>query len=189
MAVLVVNDPVRDPAGLLAAGGRPRLGEHQPVGDRFIGVFVAPFAHHIGQIRDAGTEDERQPRGLQRDLVGFGDHPGIGDHGHVGELVGGLERVDDRHHRGGLGLVALERRDGQRESGGVGEQAEGDLRVQTAFLGKSRLTEPVTGIGLEVQCAHVVEHQAGRSQLRRAPRMRPKALAGIQVWRRPAAAA
>ncbi len=35
--------------------------------------------------------------------------PGIGDDGDVGELVGGLEGVDDRQHGGGLGLVALER--------------------------------------------------------------------------------
>ena len=145
--------------------GRPGLGEHQPVGDRLTGVFVAPFAHHIGQVRNAGTEDVGQPRGLQRHLVGFRDHPGISDHGHVGELMCGLEGVDDRHHRGGLGLVALERRDVEREPGGVGEQAQGDLRVQTAFLRESRLAEPVTGIGLEVQCAHVIEHQAGRSQL------------------------
>ena len=33
MAELVVDDPIRDTAGLLAAGGRPRLGQHQPVGD------------------------------------------------------------------------------------------------------------------------------------------------------------
>jgi hypothetical protein len=50
-------------------------------------------------------------------------------------LVSGLERVDDRQHGGGLGLVALERFDGQREPGGIGEQSEGDLGIQAALLG------------------------------------------------------
>ena len=108
VAVLVVHDPIRDPAGLLRAAGRPRLGQHQLIGNSLVGVFVAPFADHVGQKRDAGAQDERQPRGLQRDLVGFRDHAGISDHGDIAELVSGLERVDHRQHRGGLGLVALE---------------------------------------------------------------------------------
>ena len=32
-----------------------------------------------------------------------------------------------------------------------GEQADGDLRFQAAFLGESRLPEPVPLIGLEVE--------------------------------------
>jgi hypothetical protein len=51
-----------------------------------------PFAHHIGQEGNAGTEDVGQPRDLQSDLVGFGDHLGIGNHGHIGEQIGGLGR-------------------------------------------------------------------------------------------------
>jgi hypothetical protein len=98
-------------------------------------VVVAPFAHHIGQERNPGAQDERQPRRLQRDLVGFRDHPGIGDHRHVGEIVGGPEGVDDRHHGGGLGFVALKRGHRQREPRRVGEQPEGDLGFQSAFLG------------------------------------------------------
>jgi hypothetical protein len=33
---------------------------------------------------------------------------GLRDHGHVRQLVGGHERLDDREHGLGLGLVALE---------------------------------------------------------------------------------
>ena len=115
MAELVVDDPIRDTAGLLAAGGRPRLGQHQPVGDLLVGVLGTPLPHHVRHKRDPGAEDERQPRGLQRDLVGFGDHPGISHHRHIGEPVSRLEGVDDRQHSRGLGLVALEGFDGQRE--------------------------------------------------------------------------
>jgi hypothetical protein len=88
MAELVVDDPIRDSAGLVAAGGRPRLGQHQPVGNLLVGVFVAPFPDYIGQQRDPGAKDERQPRGLQGDLVGFGDQPGISNHRHISQVVG-----------------------------------------------------------------------------------------------------
>ena len=55
-----------------------------PFRDRFIGVFGVPFADHVGQERDTGAQDVGQPGGLQRDLVGFGDHPSVGDDGDVG---------------------------------------------------------------------------------------------------------
>src|SRR6476619_4396869 len=51
VAERVVNDTVRDATGLLPTGGWPRLGQHQPVGDRLVGVLIAPLADHIGQIR------------------------------------------------------------------------------------------------------------------------------------------
>ena len=54
MAVLVMNRPVGDPAGLLTTAGRPRLSQHQTVRDGLAGVVVAPFAHHIGQERNPG---------------------------------------------------------------------------------------------------------------------------------------
>ena len=84
-------------------------------------MFVAPFAHDIRQIRDPGAQNVGQSGGLQGDLVGFGDHFGIGDDGDVGQLVGGLERIDDRHHGRGLGLVALEGGHRQRETRCVSE--------------------------------------------------------------------
>src|SRR2546430_2596269 len=70
------------------------------------------------------------------------------------EAVGGHERLEGRQHRGGFGLVALERIDHQRETGGVGEQPDGDLRLQPALFGEPRFPKPVTGIGLEIQSAH-----------------------------------
>jgi hypothetical protein len=76
--------------------------------------------------------------------------PASATNGHVGQLVGGFEGVDHRQHRGGLGRVALEGLHHQREPAGVGQQPDGDLRFQAAFLGETRLTESVAGIGLEV---------------------------------------
>ena len=48
--------------------------------------------------------------------------------------MGGLEGLDRRDDRGGLGAIALERFDHQREPARVGQQADGDLRLQAAFL-------------------------------------------------------
>jgi len=123
-------------------------------------------------VRDARPEDERQAGVLDRLLVGRGDHAGVRDHGHVGELVSLHEGLDDGEHRGRLRLVAFKGADHQRKPAGVGEQADGDLRLQAAFLGESRLAEPVAGIGLEVQGADVVKDQAGRAEpgMRRARR-------------------
>jgi hypothetical protein len=84
-------------------------------------------------------------------LVACRDHAGVRHHGHPGQLVGGHERLQRRQHRGGRGLVPLERVHRQRKPGRIREQADGDLRVQTAFLGEPRPTEPVPGVGLELQ--------------------------------------
>jgi hypothetical protein len=51
-----------------------------------------------------------------------------------GAVVGGHECGDGRQHGSGLGHVALERVDHQREPAGIGEQADNDLRVQPALL-------------------------------------------------------
>src|SRR5262249_21572298 len=37
-------------------------------------------------------------------------------------------------------------------------------RLETALLGEPRLAEPVALVGLEIQSADVVEHQAGRAE-------------------------
>ena len=77
--------------------------------------------------------------------------PGVGDHGHLRQLVRGRERLHHRQDGLGLGLVALERVHHQREPARVGQQPDGDLRLQPAFLGEPGLAEPVALIGLEVQ--------------------------------------
>ena len=128
VTVLVVDHPIRDASGLLGGGGRPRLGEHLLIRDLLTRVLGAPFADDLRHVGDAGAQDERQPGCGDGLLVGLGDHPGISHHGHIGELVGCFEGVDDRQHRVGLGLVAFERPHCQWEAGGIGEQPDGDLR-------------------------------------------------------------
>ena len=56
--------------------------------------------------------------------------------------------------------------DHQREPALVGQQADGDLRLQAAFLGEPGFPEPISRVGLEMQRADVVEHLAGRAQPR-----------------------
>lgn len=145
VAELVVGDPIGDTAGLLRSRCRPGLGKHQLVGHCFGRVFVAPFAHHIGQKRDPRAKNVGQAGGLQIDLIGFGDHFGVGDHGHVAEIVGGLEYVDDWQHGGGLGAVAFECFDRQRQAGGGGKQPNGDLWFQASLFGRTvGLHPPIT---------------------------------------------
>jgi hypothetical protein len=154
--VLVVDDLV--PA-LVAGSGGPGLGQDQPVRDQLVGMLAPPLLHDVGDVGDLRAEDERQSDRLDGLLVGRGDHAGVGDDGDVGELVGGHERADGGQHGGGLGGVALERLHHQREPGRVGQQADGDLWFQAAFLGEAGLAEPITSVGLEVERADVVKHQ------------------------------
>src|SRR5690606_39361013 len=76
--------------------------------------------------------------------------------------VRGHERGDRRDHRLGLGLVAFERLDHQREPGCVGEQPDRDLQLQPTFLREPGFTEPVTAVGLEVQGGDVVDRKSTR---------------------------
>ena len=122
-----------------------------PVGDVLAGVLATPLGHRIRDVGDLHAQDERQARGLDGLLVRLGDHPRVGDHGDVGELVRGHELPDDRQHGLGLGLVSLERGDHQREPVLPGEQADSDLRLQPAFLGEPGFAEPVALVSLEVQ--------------------------------------
>jgi hypothetical protein len=178
---LVVHDPIRDAACLLTAGGRPRLGQHQLIGNSLLGVLVMPLAHHVGQKRNPCAQDVGQPCCLQRDLVGLRDHPRISDDGDIGQAVGGLGGVDDRQHGRGLGLVALERLDSQRKPGSISQQPEGDLRLETPLLENpgSRNPSPasvskykewlcqgtVGPINADIaKGRHIEEHQAGGTQ-------------------------
>ena len=92
-------------------------------------------------------------------LVGRRDHASVGHDRDISQLVGIHERTDGRQHRSGLAPVALERVNHQRKPACVGEQPDSDLRLQAAFFGEPGLTEPVPGIGLEVQGGHIVENQ------------------------------
>src|SRR5690348_5422107 len=99
--VAVVDDLV---AALVFRPGGPGLGENVPVGDVLARVLPAPPGDLVGDVGDLHPEDKRQPLGLDRLLVRLGDHARIGHDGHVRELVGGHERLDDGQHRLGLGL-------------------------------------------------------------------------------------
>jgi hypothetical protein len=108
------------------------------------------------------NSDERQAGGLDLFLVGLGHHPRVRDNCDVRELVGGHERLEHRQQRLGLRLVALKRGDHQREPGPVGQQPDGDLRVQPPFLGEPGLAESVPCVGLEVQRGQVLDRSYGR---------------------------
>ena len=112
-------------------------------------------------MRAPRMNDSPRPRSL---LVRLAHHARVRDDRHVGQVVRGHERLDDRQHGLGLGLVALEGADHEREPVAASEQADGDLRLQPPFLGEPALAEPVTLIGLEIQSGDVVEDQAGRAQ-------------------------
>lgn len=64
-------------------------------------------------------------------------------------------------HRARLALECL---DHQREPSCIGQQPDGDLRLESPLFGEPGLTEPVTLVGLEVQGRNVVEDQAGWPQ-------------------------
>ena len=114
-------------------------------------MLALPLRDLVGDVGDLHAEDERQAGGLDGLLVRLGDHARVGDDRDVGQLVGGHELPDDRQHGLGLGPVALEGGDHEREPVLPGKQADGDLRLQAAFLGEAGLAEAVAAVGLEVE--------------------------------------
>jgi hypothetical protein len=66
------------------------------------------------------------------------------------------EGLHDRDDGGGLGPVALEAADLQRETVPVDQQPDHDLGVNPAFLGVADLAQVVLLLGLEVQRGRVV---------------------------------
>jgi hypothetical protein len=129
---------------------RARAGEDLTVGDLGVGVVPAPGTDHIGDVGNLQAEDERQALGLDRPAVRLGDHAGVGDDGDIGQPVRGHERSDHGEHGLGLGLVAFESLGHQREASRVGEQAQGDLWFEAAFLRVAGLAEPIALVSLEI---------------------------------------
>ena len=111
--VLVVDDLV---AAAAVRPGGPRLGEDVPVRDVLAGVLAPPLRDQVGDVRDPRAEDERQAR-RPRSAFWFASDtmPASATTVTSGQLVRGHERLDHRQHGLGLGLVALERADHERE--------------------------------------------------------------------------
>jgi hypothetical protein len=101
----------------------------------------------IRHLRQLPADHEAPAGVLDIGQVDLAHHAGVGDHGHPGDPMRGHEPLHQRDHRLGLGPVAFEGVDHQRHPGRVGEQPDGDLRVEAAFLGETRLAEPVAGVG------------------------------------------
>jgi hypothetical protein len=158
-----------------------------PVPDLLLRVLAPPALDHVGDAGYPHAEDERQARSLDVLLVLLRHHARIRDDGEVRELVGGHERGDDRQHGLGLGFVAFEGGHHQREAVGAGEQADGDLWFQTAFLGEPRFAEPVALVSLEIQRGYVGPGLPVPG--RRGQRRQRRPAAARNLSRKPAAAA
>lgn len=112
-----------------------------------------------GGLSQPGADDEVQVRFIQCLQVRGGEHAGVSRDDHVGDLVTGLEVLDDRDHRAGLGQVPLETADIEREPGAVHEQPDHDLGIHATFLGEPDLAELVFLLRFEIQSCDVVEEQ------------------------------
>lgn len=123
-----------------------------------------PLLHHPRDLRDGLPDDEAVASLRDRFHVVVGHHPGVRNDRHLGEPVSGHELLQHRQHGEFLGLVALELVDHQRKPPHIRQQADGDLGLQAAFLAVTRLPEPVTLIGLEIQGRHVVEQECGGAE-------------------------
>jgi hypothetical protein len=85
-----------------------------PVGER-VPVPAEMRRQVQRRLGDLGADDEPQVRRVEFGEVLRRQHPGVGDHDHLGQLVTIGERGNDRDDRGGLGPVALEAADLERE--------------------------------------------------------------------------
>jgi hypothetical protein len=115
-------------------------------------------ARSSGAFGELRADDEPQVRLVQLGQVRPREHPGVGDHDHLGHLVPFGEGLDDRDDGRGLGPVAGEAADLEREALPVDEQPDDDLRVDAPLLGVADLAQVVLVIGLEVQRRGVIEH-------------------------------
>lgn len=106
------------------------------------GMGVAPLLHLVGNIRDPGTNDETQPGVLDLLQVRLRHHPGIRDDSDLRKPMRGHELPRHRQDGGGLGGVAVEIVDLQREPANIGQQPDGDLRLKPAFLGNPDSRNP-----------------------------------------------
>jgi len=86
VAILVVDPPLAAGAGRAGVG---RGGEDLPILGHLPGVVSEPPVHHVGDLGDAGPEDERQTGVLDGITVLMAEHSRINHHGDVGELLGG----------------------------------------------------------------------------------------------------
>jgi hypothetical protein len=80
------------------------------------------------------TDDELQVRLIERRQIGRREHPGMGDHDGIGEVVAGLGLLDCRHGRAGLGMVSVEAVDLHREPLTGDEETDHNLRFDPALI-------------------------------------------------------
>jgi hypothetical protein len=132
------------------------------VNDLPVGENVATPMEMRGEVdrgfHAARTDDEPQPSLVEGRQVRRAEHAGISGEHHrrIAEVMTIGETGDDRDKRGGLGRVALETANLQRESGAIHQEADDDLRIDAAFLPIPDLAYIVFILSLEVQRRHVV---------------------------------
>jgi len=127
---------------------------HQTLFDELVRELAVPGevrGQVVGRLADPRADDEGESGVLDGVEIGRGQHAGVGHHDQVGHAVPVLEGVQGREQGAGLGRVALEAHDLEREPGGVDEQAELDLRVDPAFLAHPDPAQVVLDLGLEAR--------------------------------------
>jgi hypothetical protein len=99
------------------------------------------FLMLVRGLGDPRADDEPEPGVLQRVQVRRREHSGVSDHDHVSHAMALRERAQHRDQGGGLGLVALEQVHLERESAGVCQEPDLDLRVDSVLLGYPDLAQ------------------------------------------------